>query len=74
MQAGHHACHESQALGEAQVLLDHRRDTETGWSEVVRTIDRAVIASIPVCMAAQYEVVPQQLHCLVFAEAEQQLP
>lgn len=72
MQDGHRARHESQALGEAQVLLDHRRDTEIGWSEVVRTIDRAVTAPIPVGAAAPYEVVAP--HRPVFGEAEQRLP
>lgn len=36
MQGGHGARHEPQALGEAQVFLNHRRDVKTGQSEVVR--------------------------------------
>lgn len=74
MQGGQGAGHEPQALGEAQVLLNHRRDVKTGGSEVVRADDRAVIAPVPVGAAAPHEAVPQQPHDSVLGEAEQRLP
>lgn len=72
-QGGHGACHETQALGEAQVLLNHRRDVKTGRSEVVRVDDRAVIAPVRIGAAAPHEAVPQQPYGLVLGEAEQRL-
>ena len=74
MQGGHGARHEPQALGEAQVLLDNRRDVKTGGSKVVGADDRDVIALVPVGAAAPHEAAPQQPHGPVLGEAEQRIP
>ena len=46
-QDGHGARHGSQALGEAQILLDNRRDIKTDGSEVFGADDGAVTATVP---------------------------
>lgn len=74
MRGGHDARQESQALGEAEILLDHRRDVSTGQSEVVRADDRPANVPVPVGAAAPHEAVPQQSHCPAFGEAKQRLP
>lgn len=48
MQDGHGARHGSQALGEAQILLDNRRDIKTDGSEVFGADDGAVTTTVPV--------------------------
>lgn len=75
MQGGHGARHEPQALGEAQVFLNHRRDVKTGQSEVVRAkwTERS-LPPVPVGAAAPHEAAPQQPHGPGLGEAEQRLP
>ena len=47
VQDGHGARHGSQALGEAQILRDNRRDIKTDGSEVFGADDGAVTATVP---------------------------
>lgn len=71
VQCGYGTRPEPQALGEAQVLLDHRRAVKTDRSETVRTENRAVTVPVPVSAAPPHGVMPQGPHSRVPGEAEQ---
>lgn len=73
MQDGHGARHGSQALGEAQILLDNRRDIKTDGSEVFGADDGAVTATTS-WPAAPHKAVHSSRTAPSFGKAKQQLP